>query len=242
MLKVCICDDDLAECKKIENLLIAYSVRVNMEITIDTKTEPEQLLSGELLYDVIFLDIRFKQQDRGVDTGVQLRKLGYKGILIFVTTYPKFAIPGYRAEPFRYILKPYTEEEFFDHMDAAVNKLYGSDDKLTVKTPDGTVIVDINQLAYIEGAGRRRQLVVWDGNISKFNTYEVQTWSTLKELYELLPKDSFAYPQKGFIVNFKHVSKVHSRAVYIKNGLRIPLGRNYIRDFMLGLNRYLKKK
>lgn len=233
MLRACICDDELVECEKVRKSLEIYSFQNNIDIKTDIVLNPEAVIEHRKEYDVIFMDIRFGNESKGLDAGIELRRQGYRNFLVFITTYTKHAVPGYQAEAFRYILKPFTDKQIFEVMDAIFDRLNTSDDMLSVRTFEGNIIIELDNLIYAEGSDRHRKLIMVNG--------EHETSMKLKELYESLPKSRFAYPHKSYIVNFRYVSKVYKKVVYMTNEQRIPLGRIYSRDFMLALNQYIKQ-
>ena len=57
------------------------------------------------LPDVIFLDIKMPDLD-GITFGKKVRELLPDCFLIFTTAYEEYAVKGYEAQAFRYLLKP----------------------------------------------------------------------------------------------------------------------------------------
>lgn len=80
--------------------------------------EAEQLLDAisqrraynQPMPELIFLDVVMDEKD-GIELGKELRKLAPDSYLIFITAHPEYAIKGYEARAFRYILKPLTSEK-----------------------------------------------------------------------------------------------------------------------------------
>lgn len=56
-------------------------------------------------------------EENGIQTGKKIKEMFPEICLVFVTAYAEYAIQGYEAKAFRYLLKPVTEE--------AVRKLFG---------------------------------------------------------------------------------------------------------------------
>ncbi len=209
-------------------LLEKYANKIPfLEIT-GTTTNPLEAL--EILekneIDLVFLDIQMPNL-----TGIQLSKIiGGKTKVIFTTAYPQFATESYDLDAVDYLLKPFEFERFYKAVTKAREKL-GTDKKigrsqdfLFVKT-DGKnnferiVIADI---LYIEGLKNYVAIHLKDR--------QVITYSTLKNIYEGLPKEDFLQVHKSYIVAIHHIEKTSSISILI-NGKSLPLGNTYKNAF-----------
>lgn len=82
-----------------------------MEVDLIELDAVEKLYDLTNPYDILFLDIRFGNRSIGIDIAEELRNRGNTSIIILTTAMKSMSIDGYRAEPFRFIVKPFTEEE-----------------------------------------------------------------------------------------------------------------------------------
>lgn len=76
----------------------------------------DQLSSCQTTYDILFLDIRFGNQNLGIDVAESLRAQGNTSIIMILLK--AMSLEGYRAEPFRFLLKPLTENQIHARLSA----------------------------------------------------------------------------------------------------------------------------
>lgn len=122
-MNIAICDDS-AQARND----ILFHIKCN---GIDTsRVERTQYDSAEVLldsyfhgkrYDIIFLDVEMNGIS-GVDAGIKIRKYDSKVIIIFISSYPKYAIPAYDCEAFYFIVKPIDSNKFTRVMNKAIEK------------------------------------------------------------------------------------------------------------------------
>ena len=136
MIRVAICDDDKHMQESLSKYLLDYSIQCDREIDhaeFDTCEElMDEYLKGNS-FDVILLDIEFKNNDEkqmnGIELGKRLRGLyaNDNTAIVYVTSYGEYAIDSIKIRPYDYIKKPITYErivEFFEtyYLDQAKRK------------------------------------------------------------------------------------------------------------------------
>ena len=104
-IKVLVCDDDAAFCKKMADLVRKSQPVDGCSAAVTTCCDPIALTDKALgQFDIAFLDI-----DMGAYSGLELarhiRNLNLDTILIFVTNYVQYSLEGYEVQAFRYLLK-----------------------------------------------------------------------------------------------------------------------------------------
>lgn len=230
MLSVCICDDELVMRRELRELLLQYSGHPELEIF--EYSSVSELLEGTSHYDVLFLDIRFNDEDAGIEAAKQLRRRGNEAVIIFLTSLQQYATNGYEAEAFRYLVKPIQMDMLTATMDAAIAKIEAKHFRFPVASDSGTVIIEAADISHIESLARRR--------IINMSNQRIETWETMAELYAKLPKERFVYIQKGYVSNLDFILQVKNSVVTLKNSDQITLGRSYKDDFFVAFNRYVR--
>lgn len=226
MLSICICDDEPILCSSLRNLLEEY--RPYQELNIIEYHSISELLENTLNYDVLFLDIRFEEQDVGIDAAKILRKKGNKAIIVFLTSLPQYAPNGYEAEAFRYLIKPIERAALTTTMNDVLKRIESKNFRFSVISDSGTVIIEAADVNYIESVARRR--------VIHMRNQKVETWETMASLYDKLPADKFVYLQKGFVSNLSSIKQLKNNIVTLNGGEEIPLSRIYKKDFLLAFN------
>lgn len=231
MIRIAVCDDDKFIHKQLAEIITAYSIFTNEEISLIFFLTAEELLEATDKYDILFLDIRFNRQDIGIDIARKIRQKGGECIIVLLTSLDTKTIEGYTVGAYRYIVKPTSKEEIYSLLNEAIGKLTNSSKVLLVKENYGTEIVHINEILYIQSTHRKRLVVL---SASSF-----ETWGTLKNFYSQLPHYQFGYAQKGCIVNFDKISEAKKNDVTLVTGETISVSRQYKDMFYSGFFEYV---
>lgn len=231
--QVCICDDEALHRDKLKTILLTYSFASNREFWVDECEVPQQLFEAKQNYDIIFLDIDFPGEDPGTLAAKELRQAGVQSIIIFLTSYPQYALEGYEAEAFRYILKPVTLESITEVMDAVYAKWERTNIFVSVKTPGGTALLDTSHIQMIATEGRK-QKIYSDSSI-------VETWEPLKEIFQKLEGGFFAYAHQGCVVNLAQVQQIQGNDVILPGNTKVTLSRRQKKSFILGISKMLEQ-
>lgn len=230
MVRIVICDDENSHRTKLRDQINYYSIQKNIDFEVEEFSSPEDLLRSSLRFDLLFLDIYLNTEKNGVEYGKILREMGNNSIIVFITSSQEFSIEGYTVGAFRYLVKPISQENITKTMDAFLNKVVHSADKISITSNNSEYYININDIIYIESLSRKRSIYVCD--------YAVETWETLVSLYSKLPKNVFLYPHKCFIVNINYVKYFNNYQIIMNNGTAITLGRKYYKDFKRKLHTY----
>lgn len=234
MLRLAICDDESIHREILKDKIIAFSFENDMDFHYQEFKSAHDLLSAPFNYDILFLDVRLEQGINGIDIGCQLRAQGNDCIIILVTSLEQYARQGYYADVFRYLVKPIKQAELDEALQACLKKLERSRVKIPVKCLDAMYYFNIDDIMVIESYNRKRNIYVKD------QCYE--TWENLEILFEKLPADQFAYPQKSYIVNLDYIVSEKMNVITMENGKEISISRIQQKPFMTALHRYVSLK
>lgn len=217
---ICICDDEHSIREQLKNYIVRYSFLHDFEIEIVELESADQLYSCKISYDILFLDIRFGNDTIGIDVAETLRAQGNTSIIIIMTLLKAMSLEGYRAEPFRFILKPFKEEQIHTLLTACIKKLDRTVFYVKVMNDSYTSFIRADRILYIYSKARKRQIVCTSNEI-------ISTWQSLNELMESLPAGKFAFSQKSYIVNLDMVDFVKKGTILLTDGTSIPLGAHF---------------
>ena len=227
---VCICDDEQPVRSSLKKHILRYSFIYDVEIDIMELDSAEKLLDLPASYDILFLDIRFGTRNTGIDIAEKLRNIGNTSVIILITALKSMSIDGYRAEPFRFILKPFTEEQIISVLSACSRKLDRSVSYIKVINDSHTNLLRTDKILYIYSRLRKRYVVCSDGEL-------IGTWQSLRELMEGLPPGKFAFSHKSYIVNLDQVDTVGDGKIFLTDHTAMPMGLSFRDSFMNALLR-----
>ena len=114
MINICLCDDDLNYLNyystKINELADIYHIPIMMETYTSGESLTFELEDNPNRIDIVIIDIIMKKLN-GIEAGQLLRKFGYTGIIIFLTSSKEYALDSFSVEPFNYLIKDLRDEE-----------------------------------------------------------------------------------------------------------------------------------
>lgn len=173
-------------------------------------------------FDLYILDIIMPGLD-GIQTGMELRKMGDGGEIIYLTTSSEYAVDSYTARAFFYLIKPVTEKKLFGLLDEAAEKLQQRRSRgILVMTPDGPRHIRMDHILYAERIGRRVRYYCTDGTV---DTQTIRC--TFRDaVHPLTEERRFCMCGASFLVNMEHVTGVDGREALLDNGGRLILPRS----------------
>lgn len=225
MLHIAICDDMSQELEHADSMLKKYA-REHPQYEIKTAlfSAPFELLAYAAEkggFDVMLLDV-YMPGISGTDAARELRAMGDTCQIIFLTTSRDHAIDAFSLNAVHYLVKPYSEQEFFAALDKAFNSLAQKSATITVKSTDGIRRVELDRLVYAEASNHIQLLYLSDGGT-------VCVRKSSSELFELLDEEPRFYKcGSTYIINMDYITELSSKSVAFSTGAKIPiLSRKY---------------
>ena len=151
-IKIYLCDDQKEHIKQIADVFFRISEKYPAQIQEFLSAEKllKQLKEDEKeceLPDLILLDIEMPKED-GISIGMKIKQQYPDIYLVFVTAYAEYAIKGYEADAFRYLLKPITKTnltKLLIDFETEENKKK----KIIIKTQNVERFLPIQDIVYI---------------------------------------------------------------------------------------------
>lgn len=208
MIRVAICDDDKHMQESLSKYLLDYSIQCDREIDhaeFDTCEElMDEYLKGNS-FDVILLDIEFKNNDEKQMNGIELGKR-LRGL---------YAIDSIKIRPYDYIKKPITYErivEFFEtyYLDQAKRKKVF---EYTAHKVKNSIIV--SNICYFESQGRT---IVIHTITNQYTFY-----GKLSNLLDNESLSDFISIHKSYLVNKNYIERFTSHSVVLIGIDRVEL-------------------
>lgn len=180
--------------------------------------------------DLIFLDIRMPKLN-GLDF---IKTLKTKPIIIITSAYEEYALESFDLDVCDYLLKPFRFERILkatnraleiynlknqQKLDTIPNTAPATPAKITIKTDKKHVIVNIDEIEYLQSLGN--YVKVW------FDQQFLLTPKTLSSFENQLPTDVFIRIHKSYILNKKFVDFFEGNMIFLKNGTSLPIGKNF---------------
>ena len=221
MIRIAVCDDELQELGRADNLLKKYACEhPEYKIELHSFSAPLEMLAyveRQGGFDVLLLDV-YMPGILGTDTARELRNMGDRCQLIFLTTSRDHAVEAFSLNAAHYLLKPYSEKDFFMALDKAIESLSKKDAAfITVKTSDGIRRINLNKFVYSEAENHLQHIYMADG-------ISISTRISSVELFKLLEEEPrFNKCGSAYILNMDYISQIYAQGVVFSTGLKIPI-------------------
>jgi len=220
MLRIAVCDDEQLYLDKTRSILEQYAEAHDIEITTEAFSNPSALLdsieAGER-HDIYLLDI-YMPGVSGMSVATELRSKGVRSPIIFLTSSTEHAVEAFGVDATHYLLKPYTQQNFFAAMDKAVQSISAhAEESIVLKVGGAYQNVPVDHILYCEAANNYQRLWMKDGGTLLIRM-------TASELYDMLESfGCFHRCGRAYILNLNHVKKVTANSTVLKNCMELPL-------------------
>ncbi|MBR4966315.1 MAG: response regulator transcription factor [Lachnospiraceae bacterium] len=218
MFRVAICDDEATSLQIIEALTeqILQEAEIEYEIATfeDMLVMTKELSSGRDEYHLLLSDILAVGMT-GIEAAEELRRLGEKIPIVFVSSTAEYAMDGYRVHALRYLKKPVEYERLQEALLEAYRMSMNSSGFLKFQVADKLYNLPFEQIEYLESQGRDTNIITAEETISvhmKFSDMEQQ-----------LPADTFLRCHRSYIINLAHVKDLARYRFLTKSGVEIPV-------------------
>lgn len=218
---IAICDDEKMFREDLKNFLVKYKSQHHLYIDIYQFVNGEDLIQSDVIFDMVFLDYQMP----GIDGMKVARKLRLKNIvcsIVFVTNYPQFVLESFEVQPYRFFVKPFSEEQLISLMDTfiAQQKLFSP---IIVINDEEQKVISAKDILYLEGNGKHCIIRTAD------ETY--YSSKTLAQVHELLPQHCFYRTHKSYVINLYCVDSFCNKCVSITNGEKVSVAHNKSAEF-----------
>ena len=225
MIKLAVLDDEKIYLDMISTLLAKYKQEKNVQIRTELFSNANELLEKVELgekYDVFLLDI-YMQGLTGMSVATELRSRNVKSPIVFLTSSTDHALEAFGVNATHYLLKPYTEENFFFAMDKAMQSVKDhQNDSIVIKVDNGYRHFTVKEILYAEAEDKYQRIYLNDGE-------KILVRITSTELYEKVKDfDCFFRCGRSHIINLNHVRKVTTSSVLLKTGKELKLSHTAI--------------
>ncbi|MDE6621311.1 MAG: LytTR family DNA-binding domain-containing protein [Lachnospiraceae bacterium] len=224
MYLIALCDDEAAELDKTERILKNYEKsHSEAEFAINRFKNADELLDQvrrkNYIPDFILMDI-YMPEKLGIEAAQELRSMGNKGKIIFLTTSREHALDAFGVEASQYLVKPISEKMLFSVMDKLLEDIEEARRKYLLLRIEGRIQrVAVNDIVYCEAQGKTQHLYLSNGQ-----QYGLRR--TMAEIYEMLAcYREFSRVGVAYIVNLEHVDSINAQEVEMDNGKKIYLPR-----------------
>lgn len=220
MIQIAVCDDVVQQTVDLQRYIQEYYTAKHMEYRLHIYTTGLELLLDAEKLDIIFLDIKMPDLD-GIETGREIRKRNAACKIIMATCMVDRMKEAFYIEAFRFITKPFEQDEIEEALDACMRKTLGS---------------SMIELYYNRNLYQIRQNEIW--YIVTYDSYceymvkgkTLRSEDSLKDLEDQLDRRMFFRIHRKYIVNMARIRSYENGKVWIKD-IELPVSRRRKKKF-----------
>lgn len=223
MIKIAICDDDLAFLAAAEAHINDYRARRQQRIEVTRFANPDQFWTAYSLdaYPVVWLDVVMPEQN-GIELAKKIFARNPDCIIAFLSTSPDFATEGYGVNAISYLLKPATPEKLDHLLDRCLERYAETHShSLVLKTGGTARRIESSAILYLESHNKQVRIHCQDD--------PVVIQGKLSELLASLPP-FFVQIHKSYAVNLHHVTSMNREEAVLTDCARVPVSRQFQKD------------
>ncbi len=225
MYLIALCDDETEQLHITERMLTKYlDSHPKTDFRVDSFENADALLKliGEGAYfpDLILMDI-YMPDKLGIEAVRELRHMGNRCRIVFLTTSRQHALDAFEVEAAQYMLKPLAEEKLFPLLDRLLAEMQEERKRYVLLRIDNTVQrVAVDHIIYCEAQGKFQYLHFSDGSQCMLRV-------TMAKLVEMLnPYDEFVRVGAAFLINMEHIECISRQEIRMDTGKKIYPPRN----------------
>lgn len=234
--QVHICDDIKEHAMELQNLLQSLEANLHFEITHSSAADEFLALLSSVEngnsspWDIIFMDIRMPESD-GITLGKKLKELCPDTYLIFTTAYSEYAVKGYEAAAYRYLLKPIKTEDLQVLM-TDIRAELDKKKKILIKSKKNNAYVSLKEILYISAEDKYAIVYTSNGHFisdMSLNNYEEQ-----------LNAYGFYRIHRKYLVNVYHHHSLNDNKAHLSDGTVLAVSKSKTgayRDFIFAYMR-----
>lgn len=210
MIRIAICDDDVAFTGKLEEMLVRAAGEMGVPVDTDVYFDGKALLEGIRVgnhYDLIFIDIVMEHVD-GIAAARRIRETDRSVLFIYVSCYEQYLKELFEVEPFRFLGKPLNEEQVRSYFREACQRIGETEVYYEFCFNKEIRKAAVRDIVYFESRKRVIHIFLKDGTQEVF-------YGKLDEVEDEMrrARKYFLRIHQSYLVNYIYVRKINYSSV-----------------------------
>lgn len=217
-LRVAVCDDLKESLVQLEKLLEQLSYVRVIDTFSDMSFFYDELREGKT-YDVVFMDIDWKQEKTGIDFAAELQKYSPNSQIVYVTAYTMEYVEDVfltASNLSGFLMKPVKMKQLEKNLEKVRRRLPDKEGKLLVKQRGTMIAIPFKEIIYIESQLHKVSIVLKEASYQ----CNEQLSSIKKRL-----NDQFLECHKSYMVNMEYIQELKNGEVLLNNGVTISVSK-----------------
>lgn len=218
MYNVVLCDDDKRIAAQMEYFFHASTSFIKFQV-VATGERLIELVKGGDEFDILVIGNMLKKKN-GIMIAKELRSLGVRSDIIFVSGIDCYFYDAFEVEAFRFIKKPLDWNVFKDCIQQAIERINKNNKYFFYKKENVINKIAIEDILYFESSRRMIDIVTVNGTHTYYDRLDtVESYISQKNY-------GFMRIHKSYLVNSHHVTKYEYSKLHLSNGEFLPISEN----------------
>lgn len=191
--------------------------------------------------DLCILDMQMSVMDG--DAAARIFRSQFPSeLLVFCSGAYQPTTKSFEVQPYRYLLKSYTEERMLNELKQIVKKVKKQRGLVLLAKASGAVYrLRPEEVLYIEHIRNGSKFHLHPLAAKKKGFAEATTATKLVELYKELSSFGFGYAHNSYIVNLRYVEVFEKSGITLINGESLSVSRSKQKDFYKAFTMTMRK-
>lgn len=222
MVTAIIVDDDIRFLKILLKEIKEIAASLQMDLDIQTETNPLNCLDNKKIYDIYFLDIEMPELS-GIDLVKQLREKYINKEFVFVSAYDSYMRRSIYVKPSAFVRKEYLHSDLVETMEILKSTLRNWDVEFVVKNNGKDVIIKPRKIVYMKSD---------EHYVRIFDEFGKEMWirNSLRLLEPQMKQFGFFRIHLRYLINYNFVKDCYPNRIVLINGETFPISNPYIQS------------
>ena len=236
-MKIGICDDNHELVEKTASRITDIMNAKNVVFQLQKFYSGEELLfktEGQPIFaDVLFMDIILNGLN-GLETCRELRKRGFHGIIVFLSTSKNYAVDAFEVGAISYIMKDELDTVKFEEIVEKAIDITNHDatHKMLIVNNKSVFTIDLRKVIYFES--NMKKVIAHEA------TQSYAFYGKFEDVYQSLKDKGFIRSHKSYLINYEFIKSFTPTEICCSANVLIPMGRTYYKAFRERFMLYLK--
>lgn len=215
-MNIAIIEDEVHLQEHLVSQLKAWSKSSDSALEIETFNTGNDFIktANRKSFQIVFMDI-YLNNESGIDTALEYRKLDINSLLIFLTSSKNHMRQAFPCRAFDYLLKPVDDEKLFHTLDEAMRTFKPQELSIELKKGDLSYSISYGEIRYVYS--QKNYCLIQCEEAMNFR----MTFAAISE--ELLKDSRFCLINRGVLVNLDYVDSFDSGDCLMNDGNKLPL-------------------
>lgn len=220
-MKIALCVESYLQLNVIKETIYEYAENKGLDIAVNCFSKGEEILASKERYSIVFISLEFNGM-KGLEIAKQIRKNNDFSDIIFISDNIEFVFNSLNVKPCGYLKESVAKREVIKILDEYF-AMQGINFPFWIKSGGDTICLKTEEIFYLEADNKHCFL--------HLENESIRSNCTMAKVYDILPKSHFLRINRAFVVNSVYVDKYNRDTVFLKNGEKLRLSRNYSCQF-----------